>query len=49
MNKNTARILFLSPGGGPLPLFVCYGMARRACSEYFALEILHKKARFYLW
>jgi 4,5-DOPA dioxygenase extradiol len=32
-----------------LPLFVCYGMARRACSEYFELEILHKKASFYLW
>jgi len=32
-----------------LPLHVCYGMAQSACSEYFELEILHKKASMYLW
>jgi len=32
-----------------LPLHVCYGMARRACSEYFELEIFRKKASFFLW
>jgi 4,5-DOPA dioxygenase extradiol len=32
-----------------LPLHVCYGIAQRACSEYFTLNILGKKASFYLW
>jgi 4,5-DOPA dioxygenase extradiol len=32
-----------------LPLHVCYGMAQSACSEYFELEILGKKASMYLW
>jgi len=32
-----------------LPLHVCYGVAQRPCSEYFELEILHKKSSMYLW
>jgi len=32
-----------------LPLHVCYGIAQTACSEYFELEILHKKSSMYLW
>lgn len=32
-----------------LPLHVCYGVAKRACSEYFELNILNKKASVYLW
>jgi len=32
-----------------LPLHVCYGAAQAACSEYFELEILHKKSSMYLW
>ena len=32
-----------------LPLHVCYGIAQSACSEYFQLEILHKKSSMYLW
>lgn len=32
-----------------LPLHVCYGVAKRACSEYFELNILKKKASVYLW
>ena len=32
-----------------LPLHVCYGMAGSACNEHFELDIMHKKASFYLW
>lgn len=32
-----------------LPLHVCYGVAQRACSEYFELTIFGKKASVYLW
>ncbi|KPJ90253.1 MAG: extradiol ring-cleavage dioxygenase [Gammaproteobacteria bacterium SG8_11] len=32
-----------------LPLHVCYGVAKRACSEFFELNILNKKASVYLW
>lgn len=32
-----------------LPLHVCYGVAQRACSEYFELQILHRKSSMYLW
>ncbi|MGD8356752.1 MAG: class III extradiol ring-cleavage dioxygenase [Lysobacterales bacterium] len=32
-----------------LPLHVCYGMAGAACSEYFEMEIMNKKASVYLW
>jgi aromatic ring-opening dioxygenase catalytic subunit (LigB family) len=32
-----------------LPLHVCYGVANSACSEFFDLEIIGKKANVYLW
>jgi aromatic ring-opening dioxygenase catalytic subunit (LigB family) len=32
-----------------LPLHVCYGVAKRACREFFELNILNKKASIYLW
>jgi aromatic ring-opening dioxygenase catalytic subunit (LigB family) len=32
-----------------LPLHVCYGLAGAACSEYFELDVMNKKASFYLW
>lgn len=32
-----------------LPLHVCYGIAGRACTESFELQILHRKASMYLW
>jgi len=32
-----------------LPLHVCYGVARAPCSDYFELEIMHKKSSMYLW
>lgn len=32
-----------------LPLFVCYGMAQKACDKYYELEILNKKSSMYLW
>jgi len=32
-----------------LPLHVCYGAAGTACSEYFELRIMNKKASMYLW
>ena len=32
-----------------LPLHVCYGLAGRACSEAFTLNILDKRASMYLW
>lgn len=32
-----------------LPLHVCYGVANRACSAFFNLEIIGKKASTYLW
>ena len=32
-----------------LPLHVCYGVAKRACREFFDLNILGKKASVYLW
>jgi hypothetical protein len=31
------------------PLHVCYGVARRACREFFGLNIWGKKASVYLW
>tara|TARA_R110000868_G_scaffold112966_4_gene303662 strand:- start:175 stop:993 length:819 start_codon:yes stop_codon:yes gene_type:complete len=32
-----------------LPLHVCYGLAQSACTEYFELQVLNKKASMYLW
>ncbi len=32
-----------------LPLQVCYGMAASASSQHFELDIMNKKASFYLW
>ena len=32
-----------------LPLHVCYGIAQKACTEYFELSILNKKSSMYLW
>jgi 4,5-DOPA dioxygenase extradiol len=32
-----------------LPLHVCYGVAKRACRDFFDLNILGKKASVYLW
>lgn len=32
-----------------LPLHVCYGIAQRACSRFFELTIIGKKASAYLW
>jgi len=32
-----------------LPLHVCYGVAKRACREFFDLNMLGKKASVYLW
>jgi 4,5-DOPA dioxygenase extradiol len=32
-----------------LPLHVCYGVVKRACREFFDLNILGKKASVYLW
>lgn len=32
-----------------LPLHVCYGLARSACSEALSLDILNKKSSMYLW
>jgi 4,5-DOPA dioxygenase extradiol len=32
-----------------MPLHVCYGVAQTACSEYFEVTILNKKASVYLW
>lgn len=32
-----------------LPLLVCYGMAQKACHEYFELKILNKKSSLYFW
>lgn len=32
-----------------LPLHVCYGVANCACSDFFNLEIIGKKASVYLW
>lgn len=32
-----------------LPLHVCYGLAQRACDEYFELRILNRKSSMYLW
>ena len=32
-----------------LPLLVCYGVAQRACQEYFSLTIMNKLASVYLW
>lgn len=32
-----------------LPLHVCYGVAQTVCMEYFALNIMHKRASEYLW
>jgi aromatic ring-opening dioxygenase catalytic subunit (LigB family) len=32
-----------------LPLHVCYGVAKRACRNFFELNILGKKASVYLW
>lgn len=32
-----------------LPLHVCYGVAQRACTEHFEMQILGKQASAYLW
>jgi 4,5-DOPA dioxygenase extradiol len=32
-----------------LPLHVCYGVAQRACSQYFEVNILNKKSSMYFW
>ena len=32
-----------------LPLHVCYGVAKCACSDFFELEIIGKKASVFLW
>ena len=32
-----------------LPLHVCYGAAQRACSQFFELTIMGKKASVYIW
>lgn len=32
-----------------LPLYVCYGVAQTACSEYYELSIMNKKSSVYLW
>jgi 4,5-DOPA dioxygenase extradiol len=32
-----------------LPLHVCYGIAQRACREFFRMQILGKQASAYLW
>lgn len=32
-----------------LPLHVCYGVAKQACSKVFELKIMSKKASMYLW
>jgi aromatic ring-opening dioxygenase catalytic subunit (LigB family) len=32
-----------------LPLHVCYGLAQTACSQFFELMILNKKASMYIW
>lgn len=32
-----------------LPLHVCYGLAQSACTEYFEVPILNKKASMYVW
>jgi aromatic ring-opening dioxygenase catalytic subunit (LigB family) len=32
-----------------LPLHVCCGLAGAACDEYFELDVMNKKASFYLW
>ena len=32
-----------------LPLHVCYGIAGKACSNSFELEILKKRSSMYLW
>ena len=32
-----------------IPLHLCYGMAQKAATEVFELDILHKKASMYLW
>lgn len=32
-----------------LPLHVCYGVARSACQNYYALKIMNKQASMYRW
>jgi len=32
-----------------LPLHVCYGVAQKACNDYFTLTIMNKLASVYLW
>jgi 4,5-DOPA dioxygenase extradiol len=32
-----------------LPLHLCYGLAQRACSQWFEARILNKKSSLYLW
>lgn len=32
-----------------IPLHVCYGVAQKACSEYYEMSILGKKSSTYLW
>lgn len=32
-----------------LPLHICYGATKAACSDFFELQILNKKSSMYLW
>lgn len=32
-----------------LPLHVCYGLAQKACTKTYELEIFHKKSSMFLW
>ncbi|MEW8294679.1 MAG: class III extradiol ring-cleavage dioxygenase [Candidatus Thiodiazotropha sp.] len=32
-----------------LPLHVCYGIARSACSSFYELQIMNKKSSMYVW
>lgn len=32
-----------------LPLHVCYGIAKSACTKYYELKVLNKKSSMYLW
>ena len=41
--------MFLSHGGGPLPLHVCYGMEKRAAGAVVPMRILNKNASLYIW
>jgi aromatic ring-opening dioxygenase catalytic subunit (LigB family) len=32
-----------------IPLFVCYGLARTHCTEYFSVRVLNKQSSMFLW